>query len=149
MGHPGAQGLTFANKQLAMNGRGSTTASLADRHAYHNPDTPRLLKSLLFPSQPHARCRPSLLQIPFLELYFFRTPAGARGSATRSLAHGSRYSHGKTHHSTPTLYRHLKPRVVWQWCRASWLERQLKSRRRARPLRALKGRGIEEYTRLL
>ena len=51
--------------------------------------------------------------------------------------------------NTSTLYRHLKPRVVWQWCRASWLERQLKSRRPARPLRALKGQGIEDNTRLL
>jgi hypothetical protein len=38
---------------------------------------------------------------PFLELYFFRTLAGARGSATASLAHGSVDSPGKTHHSTP------------------------------------------------
>jgi hypothetical protein len=41
--------------------------------------------------------------------------------------------------NTSTLYRHLKPRVVWQRCRASWLEHQLKSRRYGRPLRALKG----------
>lgn len=51
--------------------------------------------------------------------------------------------------NTSTLYRHLTPRVVWQRCRALWLEHQLKSRRPARPLRALKGQGIEENTRLL
>jgi hypothetical protein len=41
--------------------------------------------------------------------------------------------------NTSILYRHLKPRVVWQLCRALWLEQRRQPRRCGRPLRALEG----------
>jgi hypothetical protein len=94
--HPGAQEISFTNEQFRMNDKSyylsaslrwaimSSIAAQQQRASliamYHNPDTPRLLKSLLFPLRPHARCRLSLLQIRSWSFTFFGHRLGPGGA---------------------------------------------------------------------